>query len=216
MRLWLVPLGILVGALVVALWPSAAEPETPQIAAMPKPLRPAVVRIYNDVGHGSGVHIGGGAILTAAHVVARPDVEYTVVDSKGYEQKAEILWASKEYDVALLKVPTSGLLNASALVCDDLPIGTPVRAEGYGLDKVMFTSLGQVGSDPIPYGDTKRVVPADISFAPGMSGGPVWTASGGLAGLVSSIKIIPMGYSATLTGIGLYVPASTICGLLGR
>jgi hypothetical protein len=53
-------------------------------------------------GHGTGVSIGDGFVLTAAHVADDPDARdsLTITDSLGKDHAVEVLWANHNYDVA--------------------------------------------------------------------------------------------------------------------
>ena len=71
--------------------------------AQPAHQAGSVVKIMQGTGHGSGVHIGDGFIVTAAHVVG--DAKETEIKlDDGATRKAETLWVNKAYDIALVRV----------------------------------------------------------------------------------------------------------------
>lgn len=81
-----------------------------------EPEGSSVVKVIVGNGHGSGVNIGDGYIVTAAHVVGNEKV----VRVKGrwpfaiFETDAEVLWSNPAYDVALLRIGGAhGLVPAS-------------------------------------------------------------------------------------------------------
>ena len=99
-------------------------------ASSPTPKAISTVLLSDDSGHGSGVHLGHGFILTAAHVV-EDHSEMEVTDSDGHKQTGKVLWANKTYDVALIQVPDANLA-ASPLNCSAAPprVGDEVVAIG--------------------------------------------------------------------------------------
>src|SRR5690606_30707311 len=65
----------------------------------PAPIYESVVKVRTNTGHGSGVHIGGGKFLTAAHVTDGAK-ELHIRTPDGKERDAELLWSSPAYDVS--------------------------------------------------------------------------------------------------------------------
>lgn len=62
-----------------------------------------VFRVNVALGHGSGVAIGNGLVLTAAHVVGDAATVKLKAEN-GREISADVLWTNKAHDVALLRV----------------------------------------------------------------------------------------------------------------
>lgn len=177
------------------------------------------VMIKLDRGHGSGVAIAPHLVLTNHHVV---DGEKTVKvrTSDGAEYDAEVLWASPTRDVALLRVNDANLRPAE-LACRAPKLGEALTGIGNPIRSRFHVATGRVASVlPIdtPKNDpTDYAVPVDMAIAGGMSGGPVFDADGRVLGLMEAVMIQPLGaFSASLTGVGMMVPAQRICDLLGR
>lgn len=181
-------------------------------AVPPTPTITATVKVETATGHGSGVHIGGGLILTAAHVVSKQDTATikTTDDTRG----AEVLWASTAYDVALLSTSEADL-QALQLSCDTPAVGTPVIAYGNPLAMEFVRTAGQVIG---PVGSALGIpgaYPVDMTIIPGMSGGPV-VADGQVVGISMAVMTYPVGFGSQLTGIGMVVSGEAICSLMGR
>ena len=181
------------------------HPATPSV---PKPSVPAaVVKIQLPGSHGSGVHIGAGRIITAAHVVSKAST-VSVIDSNGVSREGTVLWSNTEYDVALVAAPpltSEGL----TLACRPLKVGEEVRLDGYPFKLGIVTTFGRVASgQAIQQGQWKEVSLVDGTLAPGMSGGPVTATDGSLVGI--NVGVIP-GYP-----ISSIVASGVLCGLLGR
>lgn len=179
----------------------------------------AVVMIVSPGGHGSGVHIGDGFILTAAHVVGGQGMaDLRVKAQDGSIHTFEVLWINKDYDVALLRVkPVAAARIATAgLSCRDPEVGEMVTAYGSPLDTEFLALKGYVAGSPIPWGPLKRVVPVDLSMIWGMSGGPTMDASGRVIGINSATMLRVLGMGATWLRVGFIVPGKTICELMGR
>lgn len=179
----------------------------------PAPAIAATVKVATATGHGSGVHIGQGLILTAAHVVADHDTATvkTTDDTRG----AEILWASSTYDVALLS--TSDIdLQSMTLSCDTPPIGAQVTAYGNPLGMEFVRTSGQVVG---PVGSALGIpgaYPVDMTIIPGMSGGPLVDVHGEVVGIAVAVMSYPVGFAPQLTGIGMAVSGEAVCELMGR
>lgn len=154
----------------------------------------------------SGAHIGGGLILTAAHCLT--DVRgVSVVTDRGQSVPARVMWATREYDVALIRADISA--ESAEITCRELVPGDRVSAHGFpqGIDRV--TTRGYVASAqridvPRMWRD---VMALDMTVAPGNSGGPLM-----YRGRINGI-IVGM---ITGTGFGLAVPSRVICDMLAR
>lgn len=200
-----------VGISICCLGLIATFPKKPAIA---KPMATSVVKVIMKDGHGSGVSIGGGYVLTAAHVAA--DGVLYVRNSLGEDQNAETLWINKEYDIALLKVSKPEILGSAKLSCRAPMIGEELTAVGSPLQTEFSTFWGHANSDVKKFGPWNEVFSMDMTVLPGISGGPVFDKNGNVVGLAVGVALLPMGMSASVTGIGYGVPGSTICNLLAR
>jgi serine protease Do len=176
----------------------------------------ASASVYLDIANGKGVcsatHIGGGQFISAGHCVVNGAI--TVKTDKGATAAAEVLWANKLYDLALLRAEKLDLKRAD-LDCSLVPIGAEVTANGNPLGISFLRTRGTVLSglqpDSMQMGGEDiwrdRII-ADISIAPGSSGGGLFDTAGRLVGVVAG------------TWYGLHyaivVPSPTVCRMLGR
>lgn len=185
-------------------------------APIGQPGQPTV-KILLEQGHGSGVYIGQGLILTAAHVVANSkDGKVKIKTEGGNILPGDVLWMSKDRDVALVRVIGTTGLKAAALSCATPEYGQMISARGSPGPVEFFTAWGHIAGTVKPFGPWLEAIPTDMTTIMGMSGGPVFNARGEVVGLVVGVLTVPIGFSASLTGIGVIVPGSTICTLLGR
>lgn len=181
----------------------------------PAVMDAAFVKIETDTGHGSGVHVGRGYVLTAAHVVAGRQ-SITVKSETGRVRGAQLLWANDAYDVALLTVPSPADLKAAHLACRDASPGERVSSHGNPLNLEAISSWGNVARPAAKQSRWANVFIADLIVDAGMSGGAVLDAAGRLIGLV-------VGGAGTRTFVGQFVPngfafivpGSSICHLMG-
>lgn len=175
--------------------------------AAPQPMAGYSVKIDVPEGHGSGVHIGRGYILTAAHVADKGGAE--VQFDNGQKRPAQLLWSNTAYDVALLLIDDPAL-EAAPLACDEPRVGAVFRAYGNPGNIDFVSTAGSVVGGLRQHGPWKQVVVVDATIIPGMSGGGL-IANGRVVGL--SVGVMAAG---GLTGIGYAVPGSAICKLLAR
>lgn len=163
-------------------------------------------------GHGSGVILDGGYVLTAAHVARiSPDKIMISTDQGKDTVRAEVLWINNEYDVALLKIRDDKFLRgvgSADIDCREMPVGTEVRAEGNPFDVKFVSQWGKVGSLPQPMGHWRVAISIGAPLAPGMSGGPVYGPDGRVVGINVGV--------AGVGGFYVAVPSSTACMLMGR
>ena len=187
-------------------------------ACQQRPIEAAlspVVKIIVANGHGSGVSIGNGIIITAAHVVG--DLSTVKLKSAvGDIQPAEVLWVSKKYDIAYLKASNPKRLGTSSLACREPAQGETIIAKGNPLGVEFVSVWGHVAGPSRPAGPWASVMVTDITTVPGQSGGPVYDAAGMVVGITVGVMVAPLGFGASLAGIGYVVPASAVCDLLAR
>jgi hypothetical protein len=127
--------------------------------------------------HGTGFVVEGGNIVTAAHVVFRPD-RLKVTTRGGQTVEAELVRIDEVRDVAILK-PKEPLKNAPPLALEehDVRVGEPVWALGHTGHGYWALSWGM--SEGIASGIVDmfgaRLLLFDGAVYPGFSGGPVVT-----------------------------------------
>ncbi|MCD4653806.1 trypsin-like peptidase domain-containing protein [bacterium] len=159
---------------------------------------------------GSGAIIrSDGVILTNEHVIL-PASRINVTLADGREFEAELIGASRRFDLALLKIdagePLPYLSPASSA---DLMIGETVIAIGnpYGLSSTVTTGVLSAVDRTITFKDqdTNQLhtffdfIQTDASINPGNSGGPLLNILGDLIGINTAI------YSQA-EGIGFAIP----------
>ncbi len=205
-------------AFLVALFVLVAATSAAAYALLPPPNVPATesatVKIQVNNGHGSGVHIGDGFIVTAAHVVG--DAKEVQVKAKGGEnRKADVLWVNKAYDIALLRTSSDGL-GVAHLSCSAVKAGDPIVAYGNPLKIEFVAAYGKIAGEPRETGPWKSVYVTDITTVMGQSGGGTFADNGDLIGITVGVMAAPIGFSGSLVGYGYVVPSTSVCELLGR
>ncbi len=205
-------------AFLVALFVLIAATSAAAYALLPPPALPATesatVKIFPASGHGSGVHIGDGFIVTAAHVVG--DAKEVQVKAKGGEnRKADVLWINKAYDIALLRTSSAGL-GAAKLACHTVKAGDPIVAYGNPLQIEFVAAYGKIAGEPRKTGPWNAVYVTDITTVMGQSGGGTFADNGDLIGITVGVMAAPIGFSGSLVGYGYVVPSTAVCELLAR
>lgn len=181
-----------------------------------KPLLSANVKVLLDRGHGSGWHDGNGYYWTAAHVVSGESKRLDLRFADGSIRKAEIMWISKAYDVALLKADGSGV-EAKSLNCTMPKVGDDITLAGNPVALENITAFGRIAGDERSIGPWKSVLVVSAPVIPGQSGGPVYDKDGKVIGMSVGLSLFPIGFgSASATGYGFVVPGRRLCDLTAR
>ena len=160
----------------------------------------------NSLGSGVIVDAGRGLVLTNHHVVAKADT-IRVSLGDGRTLKAELVGADPETDVAVLRVPASGLSALNLADSDRLKVGDFVVAIGnpFGLSQTVtsgiVSGLGRTGLGIEGY---ENFIQTDASINPGNSGGPLVNLRGELIGINTAI-LAPSGGNI---GIGFAIPVN--------
>jgi hypothetical protein len=158
--------------------------------------------------HGTGFMIDGGQIVTAAHVVSRPD-RLRVTTRGGQTVDAELVRIDEIRDLAILK-PKAPLVGVPPLAIDDRApqVGEPVWAVGHtgrGYWKLSWGMSGGIASGVVEMFDDDLLL-FDASLYPGFSGGPVVSidASG-------KARVVAVSHAVLYTGMaGLFAPTGAI------
>lgn len=195
-------LGLAVVAVVVSV------PRVDIVRSDPVYVEKSAVMVGTATGHGSGVHIGNGRVLTAAHVVD----DATGIKVGG--DPANVLWSGKQYDVALLQTTVKGA--APRLACRTAAVGEQAEAVGNPGPLRDMHSFGKISGGEQSRGPWASTIIVNFAIAPGMSGGPVYDAAGDIIGLVVGVAAVPNGFGASFVSFGYVVPSSAVCKLLGR
>ena len=103
-----------------------------------------VVKISAEKGHGSGVSIGNGYVLTAAHVIPRGTTEMTALFDNGEEHTAEVVWSSQAHDIALMRLPEDAEIESATLSCRSLSPGERLIARGNPMNLEHVATHGYV------------------------------------------------------------------------
>jgi serine protease Do len=156
---------------------------------------------------GSGVIIDGqrGLILTNAHVIQQSGtVKVVLQDEREFE--ARIIGADPDWDLAVLKIDSTGKLPSVAMGgSDDLMIGETVIAIGnpFGFSHTVTTGVVSALHRSIRTEDRvfQDFIQIDASINPGNSGGPLLNINGDLIGINTAIY-------AKAQGIGFAIPIS--------
>jgi len=172
------------------------------------------VALKSGLGSGSGVHIGNGYIVSAAHVVGTA-TQMVLTDSEKRSTPATVLRVNKEYDIALLHVESMHFhYTATApLNCAPNYVGQKVIAYGNPMGIEFLYTRGEVNGASRKHMIWKEVVPLDGTIVYGQSGGGVIdSVDGSVVGITVGLVPTPYGIAA----IGFAVPARVVCHLLGR
>lgn len=202
---------VLAAAAALALANCAASPAI----APPTNQASHTVKLVLPSGHGSGVHIGNGYIVTAAHVVGG-ETGVKLKSSVGDVQRGTVLWANRAYDIALIKAERPARMASANLDCRNAEVGEHVTAEGNPATLEFVTAYGAVAGAPREMGPWKSAFVVDGTIVMGMSGGGVFDAKGNVVGIAAGVMSVPVGFGASLTGFGAVVPSSVVCTLLAR
>ena len=166
----------------------------------------------------SGVAIGGGYFLTAAHCTTAPLALKRVFQNDDPLKKEinfdvlEVMLTNKKYDVALLYLE-GNQHPTSPLICRAPRVGERVMAITTPNGQAGIHSWGRVAGIGRPFSQYgaawHEITPINIMAAHGSSGGPIYSAVGSVLGIV-------VGGPAPFGNYTFMVPATIICKVLGR
>jgi serine protease Do len=177
-----------------------------ETAALVGRLRASVVTV-RDGGRGGGAGIiwpapdGGTVIVTNYHVA--PGTQAHVETAGGHRFTATVLKNDPERDLAILAAPLAGLPAAAIGDSDRLRPGELVFAVGNPLGLTGAVNVGIVSAPARRAGG--EMIRADVSLAPGNSGGLLATADGRVVGVNSMVR---------MPGLALAVPSNAVTALL--
>lgn len=162
-------------------------------------LRASTVEVRSE-GHGNGSGViwrADGLIITNAHVVRTDRVDVVLAD--GRSLPAQVVSLDAEHDLAALRVtatdlPAATIGDSTALRVGQmvLAMGNPMGIKGALTIGIVHMVAKQDGRD--------RWIRADLSLAPGNSGGPMTDAQGRVVGINSMVA----------GGLALAVPSSVV------
>lgn len=130
-----------------------------------------------------------GVILTSDHVIERDEVEVYLPD--GSKHAAAIVGRDPGSDIAVLKIPASGLTPAVRAPQGSAKVGNLALAVGRPSNEGPMASLGVIGAVGGPWrtfrgAEVEGFLRSDVTFYPGFSGGPLADVEGRVLGMNSS------------------------------
>ena len=176
-----------------------------ELKALAARLRASTVRVRDgDESAGSGiVWTKSGLIVTNAHVV-RHDFASVELDD-GRILRGTLLARDPQRDLAVLSVNATTLVAAPIGDSDALRVGEIVVAFGNPLGMVGAMTVGIVHAKPnTNAGIRGKWVQANVTLAPGNSGGPLADHRGRVIGV----------NSMTARGVALAVPSAVVTRFL--
>lgn len=179
------------------------------------------VKNHPGKSRGSGfaiTHPGGNDnevyILTAAHVVRDASrVKVAFFGSKS--KKAEVVWSSKKYDVALLKVNVKDrFIHTLELDLQAVVEGQSVLAIAGSFDLSVSSTSGIVSAVDVvlPNKNKIKFIQTDAAINPGSSGGALLNSKGKVVGLISNIYT----KTGSFSGAAFAIPSSLIKTLVEK
>ncbi len=202
-----------------------AVPSRPagSVADIAATVLPSVVslEVQRDEGMSTGsgfVLRADGYILTNHHVVAGAPAQgaITVAFADGSEHPGELVGATADYDLAVVRVEARDLTPLVLGDSDDVVVGDAVLAVGapLGLESTVTAGIVSALHRPVQAGEASQTafidaIQTDAAINPGNSGGPLVNAAGEVVGINSAIAQPPGTMSATGSiGLGFAIPAN--------
>jgi len=156
---------------------------------------------------GSGVIISAdGYVITNNHVVGEHVSAITIALPDKREIKGKVIGADPTTDIALLKIPASGLPVIAWGDSSQLKVGEWVLAIGSPFQLSQTVTAGIVsatGRANMGFADYEDFIQTDAAINPGNSGGALINSRGELVGINTGIYSESGGYQ----GIGFAVPS---------
>jgi serine protease Do len=165
---------------------SAVDSLQEAIAGTAERVGPAVVGLGRGWGHGSGVVIADGKVLTNAHNLRRDEVTVTFAD--GRRETGRVAASDTDFDLGVIEVDTGDAPAVAWEPDGEQGIGAPVVALANPGGRGLRATLGFVSSGGRSFRGPRgrRIAGAIEHTAPlprGSSGGPLVDAEGRLLGL---------------------------------
>ena len=188
----------------------AAAAQAQDLSALIARVAPAVVVLSEDGAPlGSGFVVSAdGIVVTNLHVIARmKQPRVTLADGRAFDQ-VSIIGYDKERDLAILKIPASGLHTLALGASRKVRVGQRVVVFGTPWGLSGTTTAGIVSAiRRHPKVPGALLLQTDAAINPGSSGGPLVDAAGRAVGVVVS-----MIHNAQ--SLGFAVPADEVRPLL--
>ncbi|HEX4268938.1 MAG TPA: Do family serine endopeptidase [Steroidobacteraceae bacterium] len=155
-------------------------------------------------GEGSGFVIQpDGLILTNAHVVEGAS-RVTVQLTDRREYIAKVIGVDKTSDVAVIKIPATGLQTVNMGDSNTLQVGQWVLAIGapFGFENSATAGIVSAKGRTLPDSGYVPFIQTDVPINPGNSGGPLFNMQGQVIGINSQIYSRTGGYM----GVSFSIP----------
>ncbi|HUA27223.1 MAG TPA: DegQ family serine endoprotease [Steroidobacteraceae bacterium] len=155
-------------------------------------------------GEGSGFVIrSDGLILTNAHVVEGA-TRVTVQLTDRREYSAKVIGVDKTSDVAVIKIPVTGLQTVTLGDSNTLQVGQWVLAIGapFGFENSATAGIVSAKGRTLPDSGYVPFIQTDVPINPGNSGGPLFDMQGKVIGINSQIYSRSGGYM----GVSFSIP----------
>jgi serine protease Do len=156
---------------------------------------------------GSGVIVSAdGYVITNSHVVGENVREITIALPDKREIKGKVVGTDPATDIALLKIPVTGLAVVPWGDSTQLKVGEWVLAIGSPFQLSQTVTAGIVsatGRANMGFADYEDFIQTDAAINPGNSGGALINSRGELVGINTGIYSESGGYQ----GIGFAVPS---------
>lgn len=182
----------------------SSDPNFDQIFGDQLKLRP---RNRIETNLGSGVIVSAnGYIITNQHVIDGAD-EILVSLSDGRSIEAVLIGEDKDTDIAILRIPVSGLNAIKISDKQAMQVGDVVLAIGNPLNVGQTVTMGiisAIGRNRVGLNTFEDFIQTDAAINPGNSGGALVNARGRLIGINTAI----FSQSGGSQGIGFAIPVS--------
>jgi putative serine protease PepD len=199
---------------------SAIERPPGSIAGIAQRTLPSVVSIStrgsNGGGTGSGFVIrSDGYILTNNHVIdsaAESGGNISVQFQNGRSFRATVVGRDAAYDLAVLKIPVTGLTALPLGDSDEVVVGDSVIAVGapLGLAGTVTSGIVSAKNRAVTAGGSGggesafiNAIQTDAAINPGNSGGPLVNLTGAVIGVNSAIATLGSSFGGSTGSIGL-------------
>jgi S1-C subfamily serine protease len=166
----------------------------------------SVVTVVAPDGHGSGCILSeDGLILTNYHVVSDTSDTLRVRLHNGEKLNAEVVRYHPAFDLALIRIASSGLKPFHIRSPNDADLGEPIYSIGTPFHIELPSTLNRGILSGFRSDGVRKLLQTDVSISPGNSGGALVHASGSLMGIVTEKITFPgvegLGFAVDIEGL---------------
>lgn len=180
-----------------------------------KTAEPSIVKIQTNSGLGSGViYTSSGYIVTNYHVVSGAN-SVTVTLATGKKAPAKTVATDSVDDIAVIKVPATGLPAATFGDSGALQVGQTVLAIGnplgisHTVTEGIVSDLNRTVKESQTGAIVRHAIQTSAPINPGNSGGALINLGGQVVGIPSLTAIDPE-FNAPASGIGFAIPSNLV------